>query len=411
MCPGHNARMKDQIRFKRFTRPNILQRLGRPLLERFLQQFKPGFDAANVPLPDPGLPDAIYFGSLARLLATPENLPDSLTEALFAVDEMASAQGVEDLQAAAAAAGLPLAFEPTSSREDIALQVWLAEPTLLARKHNEKRLLRLTAFEHFGAQDAAAPGPGPAKLKFDAPVLAALTAALDPWFARHLRGRNTTRVELYPLRNEFWFLVRHGDTFSRTPKVEEQQTQIIHFRPERDDVVVYSPRYDEIRINARTRGERDLYVETFGRCLRGRADYFSDSATYTLEPLRAEGPDALHTSDIPGIARITLRAIEVAWGNSLNETTIREADDLFKCTSADGAAPVPKLGRLTRAAFDFFFEGTQKPRPVQIRPPNILKLGRHCDIQLVETWLSRRGFRRKEGGVRADVMREPQCET
>ena len=32
--------------------------------------------------------------------------------------------------------------------------------------------------------------------------------------------------EVYPLDGEFWFLIRHGDLFSRAPKVEQQQTHI-----------------------------------------------------------------------------------------------------------------------------------------------------------------------------------------
>jgi len=35
----------------------------------------------------------------------------------------------------------------------------------------------------------------------------------------------------------------------------------------------------------------------------------------------------------------------------------------------------------------------EKPRKVQIRPPNILKLGRHCDARLVHRWLSKQKFR------------------
>ena len=34
-----------------------------------------------------------------------------------------------------------------------------------------------------------------------------------------------------------------------------------------------------------------------------------------------------------------------------------------------------------------------KPRKVQVRPPNILKLGRYCDASVVQRWLSEKGFR------------------
>jgi len=46
-----------------------------------------------------------------------------------------------------------------------------------------------------------------------------------------------------------------------------------------------------------------------------------------------------------------------------------------------------------RAAFDIYFGDNPKPRKVQVRPPNILKLGRHCDAVLVQHWLSDCGFR------------------
>jgi hypothetical protein len=201
---------------------------------------------------------------------------------------------------------------------------------------------------------------------------------------------------LYPLNGEFWFLIRHGDTFSRTPKVDAQRTEILHFRPERDDVVVYSPEHDELRINARTRSERDLYVRQLGLCLHGREDYFGRSWTYTLEPLRLEGASALEPDGVAGIEKVVLREVEVAWNTKGREVLTRAADDLFQSGSDDAEAdgPIPQDGSLCRAAFDFHFADQPQPRPVQIRVPNLIKLGRHCDLQLVDRWLCQRGFRK-----------------
>jgi len=42
-------------------------------------------------------------------------------------------------------------FDEKSSHGDIALQVYLAAPELLAQKHNEMRLSRLASFEYHGA--------------------------------------------------------------------------------------------------------------------------------------------------------------------------------------------------------------------------------------------------------------------
>jgi hypothetical protein len=55
---------------------------------------------------------------------------------------------------------------------------------------------------------------------------------------------------------------------------------------------------------------------------------------------------------------------------------------------------ISESGRLVRAAFDVYFaDNEKKPRKVQVRPPNVLKLGRHCDAALVQRWLTERSFR------------------
>jgi len=381
------------LKFKRFTRPQMLRRFGRELLTKFLLEFEPQFRARELALPAPDLPEAEWYGALARLLRAPEALPEEFSEAVFAIDEMAGPEGQEHLETAIERAGTRVALAPRSSRADIALQVWLADRALLVRAHNERRLRRLSAFEFFGTKVVRQQ-----RLPFVPPAptaLRELADALDAWFVRHQRGRDTTRVEVYPILGEWWLLIRHGDTYARTPKVEAQRTEILHFRPERDDVVVYNPDHDEIRVNTRTRGERNLYVKQFGRFLRGREDYFSVATTFTLDPLRHFGREALDISGLEGINRIVLREIEMAWDDAGRTTLTRLGDDLFGCVpGAEGVAEaIPRQARLLRAGFDFHFADSRKPRWVQLRLPNILRLGRHCDAGLVDRWVTRRGFR------------------
>jgi hypothetical protein len=378
------------IRFKRFSKPLLLRQIGRDLLGRFFEQFTSDLKSSGLTLPSRELSSEEYFGSLAALLMNPENLPSRLNEALFAIDEMASPEGQARLEAALQESGLEDAIRLDSSREDIALQVWLADPALLARKHNEQRLLRLAAFRHFGC--GVAESVRPAFVPPDQAALESLTADLDAWFGRHYRGQKATHVEVYPLELQYWFLVRHGDTFTRTPKVDGPTTEVLHFRPQRDDVIVYCPKHDELRINARTKGERDLYREQFGLCLRGDCAYFSEPRTYTLEPLRTHGRDALDPEGLEGIDKILLRELEISHDNSRNEVITRAAEDVFGCAT-DPDDLIPEIGRLSSALFEVYFADSPKPRPVQIRPPNLLKLGRHCDLQQVDQWLCTRRFR------------------
>jgi hypothetical protein len=397
------------VRFKRFTRPQVLRGAGRDLLGRLFGRFREELASRGLGLPGREVTDEIYYGALARVLMSPEGLPERLNEVLFAIDEMATPDGQQRLQAAVRQAGIEVALEEESSEMDVALRVWLAAPDLLAAVHNQQRMGRLAAFEYFGAAETGAargggvrsagrwpggPGqPGGGMGMLAPEELAGLTQSLDDWFARHHLGRCTTRIEQYAMDGELWFLVRHGVAYSRTPKVEQWRSEIIHFRPEKDDVVVYTPVFDELRVNARTRGERQAYREQFGWFLRGRTDYFSERMTHTLEPLRVEGADALDPAGIDGLVKVVLREIEVVRDNGFNEVIRLQADDLFECAAVCHREAVPASGRLSRATFEFHFEGCSRPQPVQVRLPNFVKLGRHCQAPLVNQFLRRRGFR------------------
>jgi hypothetical protein len=345
----------------------------------------------------------------------PEELPDAVNEALVAVDDLSTSQGFESLEKSPGWPPRQSLLKADSTREDIALQLWLADRDFIINVHNRLRLTRLTVFEYAAASagraasDEAANTNGPHVLQQDgspfdprrcsAPDKSAildLTGALDRWFATNHRGSETTRIEVYPLRGEYWFLIRHGDVFIRAPKVRQQTTEILHYRPERDDVVVYSPALDEIRVNARTQGERELYIQQFGLHLRGSLDYFSHRAPYTLEPLRAQGAGALDTDGLEGISNITLRELQILLNNNQRETITRQAEDIFRCAPLDPrhASPIPDDVHLARAIFDIQFAGTRKAHPVEIRPPNILKVSRRSDPHAVQDWLLKRGFRK-----------------
>lgn len=391
------------LRFKRFTKPRVLKAIGRDLLGRFLEKFRRELDECGVRLPDPDLKDDPYFGAVAALFMSPEGLPGALNDALHAIDEMATEEGQEMLEESIAGAGLDLEFDPRSSREDIALQVWLAAPELLARQHNQQWLVRLASFEYHGGRAPRDHGtfrPHPS-------AIGALAADLDSWFGRHNRGRGTTRIEPYGIGGECWFLIRHGDTYARTPKVEENRSEIIHYRPEKDDVVVYAPEADEIRIHAGTAGERRLYREKFGLHLFGRENYFGHSAPFTLEPLRL-GRDALDTRGVPGIRRIVLRELDMRFHNPMTPGRVLRSIDVFASAELGGrdGNPIPGRAILRRAGFDVYFADECKPRKVEIRPPNVLKLGRHCDARLVHQWLRGHGFR-----ASAPVMETPYAPT
>lgn len=389
------------MKLRKFTKIKFLQQLGRPLLATLLERFESEFAAQQVTLPPATLDDSAYLEAVSKLALAPQGLPGGFIEALYIVEELGTGQGVERLERAMAASGIALHVGSESTPAEIVLQFWLALPEFVVRHHQQQRLSRLSAFEYFGsvhgtkAKRLAGEPARPLNFEPTAETTKLLTQDFDEWFAAHHRGEETARIRVRLMANECWFLVTHGHTFARTAKVDGRRTEMLHYRPAREDVVVYTPERDEIRSHAGTKAEREMYRRTFGRRLFADANYFSEKKAYTLQPLIDDGADSLEVDPGSEIRRIVLREVVVAWDEKGQELTIRRSNDVFGAPVARGCEMerIPKGGQLIRAVFDVYFGNEFRPRKVQIRPPNVLKVGRHCDAQALQEWLSRRGFR------------------
>jgi hypothetical protein len=379
------------MKFKRFTKRPFLLSIGREHLGKLFSRFTEDLATREVELPDPAQPDDAYFTALARMLLAPEGLPAELVETLFVIEEMATAEGQERLEAAATAAGLDLGLEEDASRGEIAVQAWLRSPKLLVTQFNRVRLSRLTAFDYYGSSRQRDQSRGFERPSH--PALEAICHELEGWFREHNRGRGTTHVEMHELDGEYVFPIRHGDAYVRTVKINGGRLEPLHFRPAKDDLVIYTPQRDEIRIHAETKGEQELYRRAFGWHLRGDRNHFCQLMTYTLEPLRTEGLHALRAGRDSGIAGVGLREVEMLYDDGCRDTVVRKSEDLFLSALRRGKRVIPNTGKIVRAIFDIQFVGTPKSRRMELRPPNTLRLGRNCDTWSVQRWMSERGFR------------------
>lgn len=378
------------VKFKRFTKPQFLKQIGRDFLGQFFTRFSPELAEKQITLPAATLADDDYYEALSRVAMAPDGLPEKLIEAAYAIEGMANEDGQDRLERAAGEIGPTFQFRQDSTSAEMAMQAWLTNAELFAEKFSERQLARLSAFDYHGSKV-----PEDRTETFESPTARALelmTADMEEAFRSRNRGQRTCRVEVHPMDGEFWFLIRHGDSYTRVPTVSNGQISILHFRPAKDDVVVYSPLGDELRIHADRKWEKELYRTTFGRRLFGEPDYFSVRKTYTLDPLRLDGVDALDVGDVPGLTKLVLREFEVAWPGEFHDSVIRKSVDVFASADTRKASALPESGRLVRAVFDGYFGDNPKPRKISVRLPNILKLGRFCDAALVHRWLMNNGF-------------------
>ncbi len=387
------------MRFKRFTNPTFLRHIGRHWLGRLFDRLAPDLASRGLTLPSPDLCDEAYFAEFTKLAMNPDALPEKAVEDLYAIESMSSIEGQERLRDAAMFHGVGYDFSGQSTAEDMVVQLYLSNPGFVIKRHNELKLARLRSFEYFRHDQ---PSPFRGNEPPSREVLKSIEEDINDWCRKHNRGDRTARVDVYMIGQEFWFPILRGDTFTRTPTVDQGRFVILHFRPAKDDAVVYCPLRDELRVHARTRSEREFYRDTFGLRLFDNPLYFNTALDYTLEPLREWGVDSLSTNGVEGVKRVVLVEIEYSYNTPNSEVITHRAVDLFSTQHRRplGANPIPPAVNLLRATFDFYFENMRKPRRVQLRPPNILRFGRACDAGLIELWISLRGFRESPRQVR-----------
>ncbi len=340
----------------------------------------------------------VDYAVLADILMRPDaTTPAEMVDALYYVHETASAEDMDQLLAAVRARGLSVTDDPAATPIDLAIDVWRAAPEVVRAHHAEAIAMRQQNFEYFGPTQSVR-GAFP---DIDAELRQRLESELDDWFESHRRGRG---CRMFVIRHSpmTWILVRHGQPMRREASQKDDGGVGTEFyRPQRHDVLIYDERSGDIGVHASTKGERNLYLRTLGRHLFSGEEHFPPAGRFTLDPLIAEGRQALNVEDVDGIKGVRLVEYRRYWGGVYRENETRKAEDIFGAL-ADRNIQNLAGGRLNSATFKVAFEDSEKERSVTIRPPGIARFERNDDSELIERWLRRRGFILSGQGVDDD---------
>jgi hypothetical protein len=374
------------VALRRFTNPDTLKHIGNRLLNELLSPHRIFFAGRGLELPG-AAEGEVDCEKLAGIFMTPDtDMPRDLAEALFNIHEMSTKEAMDELLEAAEQHRLELNLPADAEPADVAVRLWLHDKTLFEEIHAEHHLRRPKSFIYFITNQDPVP-------QFTAPTretLAAMEGSMDNWFEKKRRGRGC-RVFVYPKDGECWFMVRHGEPCRREGSLENGNPSSIFYRPQQHDILVYDAARGEIRIHTGTKGERVLYLKTFGAYLFGREDFFPEAGKFTLAPL-AQGSSSLNCLDVEGIEWVRLREIEVQWGHGTNaEREIRKAADLFATFERRGHQ-IRADDSLKRAVFHVKFVDAKAPRSVTITPSNQAKYERDDDSAYLELWLRKRKF-------------------
>lgn len=358
--------------------PACLLELARPHTDFFANH--------GVILPDD--PVRLNVERIAPLMLQPyPDSPYGLVDALTHIDEISTATGMETLIDEARRRGIDLPLDGPLAPADVAARVWLADPELLRRKHAEHVVLRRRSFECFLARQGASL-VRPARLDES---LRLFEEDVHAWFVDRGRGPGA-RVHVIEERDEVRLIVRHGGPYWRRGCIQAGEPGTVHFRPMDFHLVVLDLEAWELRVNCKNKGEAKLYRECIGRRLFGHADFFDERSTkYTLEPLRRLGRRSLICTDVPGLRAVRLVELTMYLGGPFGRKRTERASDVLLAFETDGDR-IPDRALLTQGSLEFEFEDSRKPRTVGIGSFNRARYTRDGDVELVETFLHRRGF-------------------
>ena len=379
---------------KRFTRVETLKSIAPEHILGFLGRFNGYFADRGVALPQSPDTKSMPYDDLVKVFMEPDdNTPSDLSEALYLIDEMSTPDGMDDMLAEAGKKNIAITGREDPSPADVAVQVWLANPSILERRHDRKSVERSKSFDYYHSATA----PTKKLTKISAGAIKALEKAMDDWF----EGRKCSRgchVSPHRRSDEVWFTVEHGDQVVRTPARDGLKSTVHFFRPEKSDIVVYDYRLGEIRVNARTPAIKDQYRKAFGEHLFGDKGFFLSLEKYTLDPLFEDGAHALSLEGVEGLDSAKLVEVQFDEGGSQGEIEVRKAHDLFEAWQ-DSNRILDRDRPITHVKFEVKFSGSRKMRKVTLRPPNRAMFGRDADSVVIEEWLAKNGFTKSRGGA------------
>ena len=370
---------------RRFSKPDTLRKIGQQHLVDFLKPYETYLAGRGLTLSTDPIQEMDYE-TLSNILHNADTTtPPELVEALYYVDELSTPHGFDSILDSIGETDLDARIASDVTYADLAIQLWMHNRDLAERIHAEQYLHRPRSFAYF-----VTTGEIRDCQELDESGLRRLESDLDNWFEKKRRGR-TTKVFVYRKPDFTWFLIRHGEPFTREPSLNSNNEEgSEYFRPMKFDLIAYNPYTGEIRINARSKGQQELYRTQIGKHFFDEPEYFDAPATFHLNPLCELGEDSLVCSDIDGMEHATLKEIQIYHGGPHKETDIRKADDLFAIMKENDRSLSGTRG-IIKASFSIKFADSKIPRTVTISG-NRAQYKRDEDATVLEKWLAARGF-------------------
>ncbi len=373
------------VRLPRISRPGVLESIAPERLFALLQPFTEFFAERNVSITSPNSLDC--EAAMREITRADRETPSDLLDAICLIDELAHTSAVDLLLDRVPRKTLGLEPGGEHSKADIITAAWLNAREHLIKTHALARVKRARSFDYYQSSQAKRP-------TFSMPAsrtLRQLESDIDSWYVDHCRGQGT-KVEIFDNGQEVEISILHGSLYRRQPVVKAGVFGMQSFWPVQSDVAVYHRELGELRINAKSNKEKELYCRLLGKHLFGDESCFPTGVKYTLEPLREFGFDALTPGTVNRVKNVRLVELLLSDPDDCyGVTTKRQGDDLFRWAQAR-KKDIHIQRRLKGATVKMRLFGRKSDVAITIRPPNVAMYNRGPVAAIIEEWLLQRGF-------------------
>lgn len=202
--------------------------------------------------------------------------------------------------------------------------------------------------------------------------IAVLEEELNKIFVNRHRG-NTAKVYTPSKEgDEYYFIIRHGDSFKRQGTVSQgKESRTLAFQPESFNLIVLNTKTGELRIcvPAKPQWLEDSYALTLGKALFNDIAAFSETRCNDLERIKELGEKVLIYNGAADVRKISLIGLTF-WSTSdchMREILESSANNLFYDFSVL-KRDISEIGKIFEAKF--LFQIGDKERTIIIKNNN-----------------------------------------
>lgn len=380
---------------QRFTNLRVLKSIKH---DRLLKFFSPHHDyiaSRGLKLPREGKVSDSQFELLGEILRTPDHhTPAELMRAVHMVNELARESMMETLLHQIE--DLAKAFDNNERimPADVAVEAILRHRELAESIHRLQALNARRTYSYFQANSDQVP-------VLEAPLerhRVSFQLCVGEYFESKQCGRGT-QATVHLTDDLLEITVSHGRPWQLQDILVDGTRDILNFQPLHEDLLQFNRLTGELKINAATPIQKEMYRIAFGKHFFSDENLFPPGDIWTAEPLRHNSEAALSVINVPQLLSATLTSVTLFIAGAKPELVTTRRADLIEVLD-ERIAYFENLDidvRIAEARLDLRFIDGRRTRSVAIKPPNIAVYTRDGDADVIEAFLMDRGFNNGKG--------------